>query len=91
MQESAGGIRSADVNYMEIYTELNPEDEWPEKRTVPELADLMREELEIVVPTAVIAFTQPVQMRVEELISGVRATRATGSSGAVRLKASNAR
>ncbi|MEQ8166115.1 MAG: efflux RND transporter permease subunit, partial [Alphaproteobacteria bacterium] len=30
--------------------------------------------LEEVVPTAVIAFTQPIQMRVEELISGVRAT-----------------
>jgi cobalt-zinc-cadmium resistance protein CzcA len=65
---------TADVNYMEIYTELNPEDEWPEKRTVPELADEMREVLEKVVPTAVIAFTQPIQMRVEELISGVRAT-----------------
>jgi len=68
---------TADVNYMEIYTELNPEDEWPEKRSVPELADEMREVLEEVVPTAVIAFTQPIQMRVEELISGVRATLAT--------------
>ena len=37
---------TADVNYMEIYTELNPEDEWPEDRTVPELAEAMREELE---------------------------------------------
>ena len=61
------------MNYMEIYTELNPENEWPEKRTVPEIADQMREELERVVPTAVVAFTQPIQMRVEELISGVRA------------------
>lgn len=68
---------TADVNYMEIYTELNPLDEWPVKRTVPELADQMREELERVVPTAVVAFTQPIQMRVEELISGVRATLAT--------------
>jgi cobalt-zinc-cadmium resistance protein CzcA len=68
---------TADVNYMEIYTELNPEDKWPVKRSVPELADLMREELEVVVPTAVVAFTQPIQMRVEELISGVRATLAT--------------
>jgi cobalt-zinc-cadmium resistance protein CzcA len=68
---------TADVNYMEIYTELNPEDDWPEDRTVPELAEAMREELERVVPTAVIAFTQPIQMRVEELISGVRATLAT--------------
>jgi len=65
---------TADVNYMEIYTELNPVDEWPEKRSVPDLAEAMREELEVVVPTAVVAFTQPIQMRVEELISGVRAT-----------------
>ena len=65
---------TADVNYMEIYTELNPVDEWPEKRSVPDLAESMREELEVVVPTAVVAFTQPIQMRVEELISGVRAT-----------------
>lgn len=72
---------TADVNYMEIYTELNPESEWPEKRTVPELAGIMREELERVVPTAVIAFTQPIQMRVEELISGVRATLAAKICG----------
>ena len=65
---------SADVNYMEIYTELKPHDEWPGDRDIEELAEAMREELEVVVPTAVVAFTQPIQMRVEELISGVRAT-----------------
>ncbi|ALP53667.1 metal transporter [Candidatus Tenderia electrophaga] len=66
---------TADVNYMEIYTELNPHDEWPNaKREMPDLVDEMREALEKAVPTAVISFTQPIQMRVEELISGVRAT-----------------
>ena len=66
---------TADVNYMEIYTELNPHDEWPDaKREMPDLVDEMREQLEEAVPTAVISFTQPIQMRVEELISGVRAT-----------------
>jgi len=65
---------TADVNYMEIYTELKPPDEWDSGRSIEELADAMREELEQAVPTAVIAFTQPIQMRVEELISGVRAT-----------------
>ncbi len=65
---------TADVNYMEIYTELKPEDEWPGDRDIGELAVAMREKLELVVPTAVVAFTQPIQMRVEELISGVRAT-----------------
>lgn len=65
---------TADVNYMEIYTELKPEAEWPQDRDIAELAEAMRETLEEVVPTAVVAFTQPIQMRVEELISGVRAT-----------------
>jgi heavy metal efflux system protein len=66
---------TADVNYMEIYTALKPHSEWPERnRTVPDIAEEMREKMEEVVPTAVIAFTQPIQMRVEELISGVRAT-----------------
>jgi len=66
---------TADVNYMEIYTELNPHDEWPDPdREMPDLVDEMREALEEAVPTAVISFTQPIQMRVEELISGVRAT-----------------
>jgi cobalt-zinc-cadmium resistance protein CzcA len=65
---------TADVNYMEIYTALRPETEWPSDRSIGELADAMRETLEETVPTAVVAFTQPIQMRVEELISGVRAT-----------------
>ncbi len=65
---------TADVNYMEIYTELKPHEEWGDDRSIQALADDMRETLEKVVPTAVIAFTQPIQMRVEELISGVRAT-----------------
>jgi cobalt-zinc-cadmium resistance protein CzcA len=63
---------TADVNYMEIYTGLVPPGE--RSRSVAELVEAMRESLEAAVPTAVIAFTQPIQMRVEELISGVRAT-----------------
>jgi len=65
---------TADVNYMEIYTQLKPESDWESNRDIEELAEAMRETLEEVVPTAVIAFTQPIQMRVEELLSGVRAT-----------------
>ncbi len=65
---------TADVNYMEIYTALKPRDEWTQGRSIEELADAMREAIEAVAPTAVVAFTQPIQMRVEELISGVRAT-----------------
>jgi len=65
---------TADVNYMEIYTELKPHEQWGTNRSIEQLADAMREQLEVAVPTSVIAFTQPIQMRVEELISGVRAT-----------------
>jgi len=64
---------TADVNYMEIYTGLKSKEHWTHG-SIEALADTMRERLEAVVPTAVIAFTQPIQMRVEELISGVRAT-----------------
>jgi cobalt-zinc-cadmium resistance protein CzcA len=65
---------TADVNYMEIYTALKPEDEWTTGRSIKELEVAMQETIEEVVPNVVSGFTQPIQMRVEELISGVRAT-----------------
>lgn len=65
---------TADVNYMEIYTALKPEKEWTKGRSIQQLDGLMLETLEKVVPNTVPSFTQPIQMRVEELISGVRAT-----------------
>jgi heavy metal efflux system protein len=65
---------TADVNYMEIMVNLKPRDQWPKAISFPELAGDMQKKLEQVVPTAVFSATQPIQMRVEELISGVRAT-----------------
>ncbi|MDD9961444.1 MAG: CusA/CzcA family heavy metal efflux RND transporter [Gammaproteobacteria bacterium] len=65
---------TVDVNYMEVYTALRPRAEWPSEHDYASLAEAMREEIERVAPTTVVAFTQPIQMRVEELISGVRAT-----------------
>ncbi|MDP2029545.1 MAG: CusA/CzcA family heavy metal efflux RND transporter [Thiobacillus sp.] len=65
---------TADVNYMEILVDLKPHDQWPKAISFPALTHEMQESLEKVVPTAVFAATQPIQMRVEELISGVRAT-----------------
>ncbi|HQR54199.1 MAG TPA: efflux RND transporter permease subunit, partial [Burkholderiales bacterium] len=65
---------TADVNYMEIYTPLKPSSEWARGRTIEQLEDDMQEALERVVPNVVPSYTQPIQMRVEELISGVRAT-----------------
>ncbi len=65
---------TVDVNYMEVYTALRPRDEWSSEHDYASLAEAMREEIERVAPTTVVAFTQPIHMRVEELISGVRAT-----------------
>ena len=65
---------TADVNYMEIYTALTPQSGWANGRTIQQLEDDMQETLERVVPNVVPSYTQPIQMRVEELISGVRAT-----------------
>jgi cobalt-zinc-cadmium resistance protein CzcA len=65
---------TADVNYMEVLVAVKPASEWPKRMTMPELSREMQEELESALPTSVVGATQPIQMRVEELISGVRAT-----------------
>ncbi|MCL2160544.1 MAG: CusA/CzcA family heavy metal efflux RND transporter [Betaproteobacteria bacterium] len=65
---------TADVNYIEVLLETKPRAEWPEQISYSKLSAQMQEVLEEVVPTAVLGVTQPIQMRVEELISGVRAT-----------------
>jgi heavy metal efflux system protein len=65
---------TTDVNYMEVNIDLRPPVEWPERISYPALAAEMKERIEHEVPTVVVAATQPIQSRVEELISGVRAT-----------------
>ncbi len=70
----AEGGETTDVNYMEINLATKPQSEWPEKMPYAKLASEMQEALEKAVPTAVFGATQPIQSRVEELISGVRAT-----------------
>jgi len=66
---------TTDVSYMELLLDLKPRDEWPQKSAgYAALAKEMQEMLEAEVPTAMFAATQPIQSRVEELISGVRAT-----------------
>ena len=65
---------TTDANYMEVLVDVKPREEWPEKISMPELSDRMKETLEEALPTVVLGNTQPIQMRVEELISGVRAT-----------------
>ncbi len=70
----AEGGETGDVNYMEVNLDIKPQSEWPKKIGYTQLAAEMQEALEKAVPTAVFGATQPIQSRVEELISGVRAT-----------------
>lgn len=65
---------TADVNYMEIYTPLKPKSQWRSGQTLESIEEAMEKELGEALPTAVVSYTQPIQMRIEELISGVRAT-----------------
>ncbi|MBA8885771.1 efflux RND transporter permease subunit [Dokdonella fugitiva] len=65
---------TADVNYMEVYTPLKPKNQWRRGQTLDSIEEAMQEELAAALPTAVVSYTQPIQMRIEELISGVRAT-----------------
>ena len=65
---------TADVNYMEVYTPLKPKNQWRRGQTLESIEEAMQKELSAALPTAVVSYTQPIQMRIEELISGVRAT-----------------
>ncbi len=65
---------TADVNYMEVYTPLKPKDQWRKGESIESIQEEMQRELSSILPTAVVSYTQPIQMRIEELISGVRAT-----------------
>ena len=65
---------TADVNYMEVYTPLKPRQQWRDGQTLESIEAAMQEQLSAALPTAVVSYTQPIQMRIEELISGVRAT-----------------
>ena len=65
---------TADVNYMEVYTPLKSKDQWRKGQTLQTIEEDMQKELGAALPTAVVSYTQPIQMRIEELISGVRAT-----------------
>lgn len=60
------------VNNSEIYIELAPEKEWKTAKTKEELIAKIEAEL-LKFPGILLNFSQPIAMRVDELISGVRA------------------
>ena len=59
------------VNISDIFVMLKPDDEWRRAETKPELEREMSEALEKI-PGMVVSFSQPIELRVNELIAGVR-------------------
>ena len=60
------------VSNVEIYVGLKPASEWQSASSRQALQELMRQKLETV-PGILLSFTQPIAMRVDELLSGVKA------------------
>jgi heavy metal efflux system protein len=60
------------VDLSDLYIELKAPSEWTTAHTKAELVEKMSEALEARVPNAVFSFSQPIELRVAELISGVR-------------------
>lgn len=61
------------VQQTDIWVMLKPEQEWPEHKTRDELIKEMSDVLGKSVPGAGFAYTQPIEMRVDELVAGVKA------------------
>lgn len=61
------------VYQTDVYVILKPKSDWPAGQTREKLVDAMRSKLNQDVPEANYNFTQPIAMRVNELVSGVRA------------------
>ena len=61
------------VNQSDIWVMLNPPSAWPVAKSLDELKSDIRSILTQKVPGAVFGFTQPIEMRVDELVAGVKA------------------
>ncbi|WP_432262774.1 efflux RND transporter permease subunit [Cupriavidus sp. TMH.W2] len=62
-----------DVNRVEMLVNLKERKAWAKDVSYGDLAGNMREALEKALPTVVVSMGQPIQNRVDELVSGVRA------------------
>ncbi len=60
------------VDISDIFVMLEPQRQWREARTKEELIERMNEKLEAAVPGVKFSYSQPIELRVQELIAGVR-------------------
>ncbi|MEQ9409999.1 MAG: CusA/CzcA family heavy metal efflux RND transporter [Fuerstiella sp.] len=61
------------VHQTDVWVLLKPAAEWPRPRTRDDLINEMSEALNSQVPGVAFGFTQPIEMRVDELVAGVKA------------------
>jgi cobalt-zinc-cadmium resistance protein CzcA len=61
------------VHQTDVWVLLKPVHDWPEHKTRDELIEQMSKELNSNVPGVAFGFTQPIEMRVDELVAGVKA------------------
>jgi cobalt-zinc-cadmium resistance protein CzcA len=61
------------VQQTDVWVMLRDVHDWPEHKTRDELIEQMSDTLSTQVPAAAFAFTQPIEMRVDELVAGVKA------------------
>ena len=61
------------VHQTDVWVLLNPVHEWPKPKTRDELIKEMSDLLNDQVPGVAFGFTQPIEMRVDELVAGVKA------------------
>jgi cobalt-zinc-cadmium resistance protein CzcA len=61
------------VHQTDVWVLLKPVHDWPKGKTRDELIQQMSDELNANVPGVAFGFTQPIEMRVDELVAGVKA------------------
>lgn len=61
------------VHQTDVWVILEPEADWPAAKTRDELIEEMSAALNSQVPGVAFGFTQPIEMRVDELVAGVKA------------------
>jgi cobalt-zinc-cadmium resistance protein CzcA len=62
-----------DVNYIETFIILKPYNQWKNFKRREDFENILREKLKDI-PGVSFSFTQPIQMRIDELLSGVKST-----------------
>ncbi len=60
------------VHETDVWVMLKPVDKWPAAKTRDELIEEISDKLSAQVPGVAFSFTQPIEMRVDELVAGVK-------------------